>query len=255
MYIRPTMQGRIQDFWKGGVQARIQDFSQAPPPPLDIVRVTSSDLRKFEKHPTLGHSQAPPPLDIVRVTSSDLRKIWKTPPLLDIHKRGGSNFGPNVKKPTSWPKRGGSGPPGPPPLDPPLPWEMNQKLPRRFARVLRQGEQCQLCGYALSQTILRIFASSFHCRYHAMYSVTCSKMNLEGWLNQAVMYSSTKCVNYHSAVDFVKTKCCSQFIGMAPCNLQPNHMLGAYIHAWLARCIQASITPSDLYNWGCTIYN
>ena len=36
-------------------------------------------------------------------------------------KRGGgkrgSNFGPNVKKPTSWPKRGG-GDPGP--LDPPL---------------------------------------------------------------------------------------------------------------------------------------
>ena len=32
----------------------------------------------------------------------------------------GSNFGPNVKKPTSWPKRGGGpGPPGPPP-DPPM---------------------------------------------------------------------------------------------------------------------------------------
>ena len=31
----------------------------------------------------------------------------------------GSNFWPNVKKPTSWSKRGGSGPPGPPPpLDP-----------------------------------------------------------------------------------------------------------------------------------------
>ena len=32
-------------------------------------------------------------------------------------KKGGvSNFGPNVKKPTSWPKRGGgSGPPAPPP--------------------------------------------------------------------------------------------------------------------------------------------
>ena len=57
-------------FERGGVQARIQDFSQAPPP-LDIVRVTSSDLRKFEKHPTLGHSQAPPPLghcprDVIR---------------------------------------------------------------------------------------------------------------------------------------------------------------------------------------------
>ena len=29
--------------------------------------------------------------------------------------RRGSNCGPNVKKPTSWHKRGGSGPPGPPP--------------------------------------------------------------------------------------------------------------------------------------------
>ena len=39
---------------------------------------------------------------------------------VQLAKRGGgskrgSNFGPNVKKPTSWPKRGGSGPPGPPP--------------------------------------------------------------------------------------------------------------------------------------------
>ena len=30
-------------------------------PPLDIVRVTSSALRKIGKHPPLGHSQAPPP--------------------------------------------------------------------------------------------------------------------------------------------------------------------------------------------------
>ena len=51
----------------GGVQARIQDCSQAPP--LDIVRVTSSALRKFEKHP--------PPC--ARVTSSALRKFEKHP--------------------------------------------------------------------------------------------------------------------------------------------------------------------------------
>ena len=45
-----THQARIQDFWKGGgVQARIQDFS--PPPLLDIVCVTSSAIRKIEKHP------------------------------------------------------------------------------------------------------------------------------------------------------------------------------------------------------------
>ena len=34
---------------------------------------------------------------------------------LQAQKGGGSNFGPNVKKPTSWPKRGG----GPDPMDPP----------------------------------------------------------------------------------------------------------------------------------------
>ena len=33
---------------------------------------------------------------------------------------GGANFGPNVKKPTSWHKRGGQTPWTPPPLDPPL---------------------------------------------------------------------------------------------------------------------------------------
>ena len=101
----------------GGVQARIQDFSQAPSPwTLSAWRHPTSE--NLKNTPTLGHSQAPPPMDIVRVTSSALRKIEKTSPLLlDIHKRGGSNFGPNVKKPTSWPKRG-----GPDPLDPPPPW-------------------------------------------------------------------------------------------------------------------------------------
>ena len=127
-----NMQGRIQDFWKGGVQARIQDFSQAPPP-LDIVRVTSSDLRKFEKHPTLGHSQAPPPSlldihkhppplghcprDVIRP-----QKIWKTPPLLDIHKRGGPTLGPMLKSLHRGPKGGGVRTPWTPPLDPPLIW-------------------------------------------------------------------------------------------------------------------------------------
>ena len=131
-------------FERGGVQARIQDFSQAPPP-LDIVRVTSSDLRKFEKHPHSWTFTSTPPLDIVYVTSSAIRKIEKhpyswtftstPPPFLDIvcvtssairkiekhphswtfTKGGGPTLGPNVKKPTLWPKRGGSGPPGPPP--------------------------------------------------------------------------------------------------------------------------------------------
>ena len=85
--INTNWQGRIQDFWKGGVQARIQDFSQAPPP-LDIVRVTSSDLRKFEKHP---HS-------------------WT------FTKGGGPTLGPMLKSLHRGPKGG-----GPDPLDPP-PW-------------------------------------------------------------------------------------------------------------------------------------
>ena len=55
--------------------------SQAPPPwTLDIVRVTSSALRKIGKHHPLGHSQAPPPLDIARVTSSTYLDIQKHPP-------------------------------------------------------------------------------------------------------------------------------------------------------------------------------
>ena len=79
------LQGRIQDFWKGGGGSR-------------------RGYKIFHKHP--------PPLDIARVTSS----TGSATCILGLRakKGGGSNFGPNVKKPTSWPKRGGSGPPGPP---------------------------------------------------------------------------------------------------------------------------------------------
>ena len=75
-------------------------------------------------------STHPPPLGggcacghIVRVTSSDLRKIEKHPHLLDPP--------PHVKKPTSWPKRG-----GPDPLDPPPP-----------------GSATELWSYALTRGI------------------------------------------------------------------------------------------------------
>ena len=91
-----------------------------------------------------GFSQAPPPPWTLFAWRHPPSENWKRPPLLDIHKHthplghcpcdvihrirrcrlglqakkgGGSNFGPNVKKPTSWPKRGG----GPDPLDPPPP--------------------------------------------------------------------------------------------------------------------------------------
>ena len=41
------------------------------PPPLDIVRVTSSALqKKWKIHPLLDIHKHPPPLDIARVTSS-----------------------------------------------------------------------------------------------------------------------------------------------------------------------------------------
>ena len=111
-------------FERGGVQARIQDFSQAPPPwTLSVWR-----------HPP---SEPPPPpwtLPVWRHPHSKGGAGWSPlshthtldPPLgsilgLQANKGGGSkrgsNFGPNVKKPTSWPKRGG----GPDPLDPPPP--------------------------------------------------------------------------------------------------------------------------------------
>ena len=56
--------------WGGGSELGWVEH-QAHPPPLDIVRVTSSALRKIEKHPPLGHSQAPPlghcPCDVIHI--------------------------------------------------------------------------------------------------------------------------------------------------------------------------------------------
>ena len=62
------MQARIQDFLKGvgwGV-----GVVKHPPPPLGIVRVTSSALQKIEKHTHSWTFTSTPPLDIARVTSS-----------------------------------------------------------------------------------------------------------------------------------------------------------------------------------------
>ena len=62
------MQARVQDFLKGGGGG--EDIHKHPPP-LDIVRVTSSALRKIEKHPhSWTFTSTPPPLDSARVTSS-----------------------------------------------------------------------------------------------------------------------------------------------------------------------------------------
>ena len=59
-------------FWGGGSLSRRSEDIHKHPPPLDIVRVTSSALRKIEKHPhSWRHLQAPPPpSDIALVTSS-----------------------------------------------------------------------------------------------------------------------------------------------------------------------------------------
>ena len=127
------VQARIQDFWKGGgVQARIQDFSQAPPPPWTLSVWRHPPSENLKNTPTLGHSQAPPPpwtLPVWRHPHSKggggvITPVTHThtldPPLGSIlglqakKKGGGANFGPNVKKPTSWPKRGGRTPPPPP---------------------------------------------------------------------------------------------------------------------------------------------
>ena len=82
--------------------------SQAPP--FDIVRMTSSALRKIGKHPPLGHSQAPPPLDIARVTSSTYSKGGTK--LL----KGGTKLLKGGTKSLGWATGGGRPiPPRPPP--------------------------------------------------------------------------------------------------------------------------------------------
>ena len=114
-------------FERGGVQARLQDFLQAPPP-LDIVRVTSSALRKqkiWKTPPLLDIHKHPPSLghclhDVIRP-----QKNWKTPPhthpgsATGVHLRSTSKKGGGVQLwaqwPTSWPKRGGVRTPWTPP--------------------------------------------------------------------------------------------------------------------------------------------
>ena len=69
--------------------------------------------RIFHKHP--------PPLDIVRVMSSALRKIEKHPHSWTFTKGGGPTLGPMLKSLHRGPKGGGPDPlDPPPPLDPPL---------------------------------------------------------------------------------------------------------------------------------------
>ena len=106
------MQARIRDFLKGGWG---EDIHKQPPPPLDIVRVTSSALRKMGENP---HSWTftSPPLDITRVTSSTFQGGgWSVP----VSRTLCIGF-------QYWDKfKGGGGDhpcPPPPPPDPPLVW-------------------------------------------------------------------------------------------------------------------------------------
>ena len=54
--------------------------------------------------------------------------------------RRGSNFGPNVKKPTSWAKKEGSGLPGPPPPDPSMTMDLLCRTRIDFSLVYRDYE-------------------------------------------------------------------------------------------------------------------
>ena len=78
------------------------------------------------------HSQAhpPPPLDIVRVTSPALRKIEKRPHSWTFTKGGGPTLGPMLKSLHRGPKGG-----GPDPLDPPPPWIRHCYYPEGPKRV------------------------------------------------------------------------------------------------------------------------
>ena len=82
--------------------------------------MTSSDLRKFEKHPHSWTFTSTPPLGhCPRDVSSALRKIEKHPHSWTFTKGGGPTLGPMLKSLHRGPK-GGVRTPWTPPLDPPL---------------------------------------------------------------------------------------------------------------------------------------
>ena len=87
--------------------------SLTPPPPPRIPAPP----------PKNSYRSAPAVIIIHGSTGADAGFLKRGPSEVYKQKRGfrkGSNFGPNVKRPTPWAKKGGSGPPGPPPLDSPM---------------------------------------------------------------------------------------------------------------------------------------
>ena len=102
--------GGSRIFERGGPGADTGFFTSTPPPlghcPCDVICP-----QKNGKTPhSWTFTSTPPPLGIARVTSSTFQggggRHTHTPWIRQVYKqkRGRSNFGPNVKKPTSWPK-------------------------------------------------------------------------------------------------------------------------------------------------------
>ena len=115
-----VFRGGSRIFERGGGSRRGYRIFHKHPPPWTLSAWRHPLSENLKNTPTFGHSQAPPSLDIVRVTSSTFQggrgyhpchTHTLDPPLGSIlglqAKKGGSNFGSNVKKPTSWPKGGG----------------------------------------------------------------------------------------------------------------------------------------------------
>ena len=100
--------------WRGG--GGVKTFTSTPPP-LDIVRVTSSTLRKIEKHPHSWTFTSTPLLDIARVTSPTFQGgPWIRHCILGLQaKKGGPTLGPMLKSLHRGPKGGGGVRTPPPP--------------------------------------------------------------------------------------------------------------------------------------------
>ena len=106
---------------RGGGSRRGYRIFHKHPPPLDIVRVTSSDLRKFEKHPhSWTFTSTPPPWTLSAWRHPPSEKLKNTPTLGHSQKGGVQLWGPMLKSLHCGPKGGVRTPWTPPPLDPPL---------------------------------------------------------------------------------------------------------------------------------------
>ena len=160
-----VLSGADPGFLKGGGPGTDTRFFTSTPPPWTLSAWRHPTSENLKNTPLLDIHKHPP-LDIVRVTSSDLRKFEKHPHSWTFTKGGGSNFGPNVKKPTSWPKRG-----GPDPLDPPPPWIRHCLY---ILYIVSQGcggkgRAYRLVTYPVSAILLHICISEHLCCEHLSF--------------------------------------------------------------------------------------